>query len=73
MTPEESAAAAGDLQARAVMPSHNSKFKLAHHRWNDPLERITAASEGQAWRLLIPRIGERVDIDDRQQTFSRWW
>ncbi|MDY4384781.1 MBL fold metallo-hydrolase [Pectobacterium brasiliense] len=73
MTPEESAQAASDLQAKAVLPSHNSKFKLAHHRWNDPLERISQASENQDWRLMTPRIGERVQVDNPQQTFSQWW
>ncbi len=73
MTPEESALAASDLQAKAVLPSHNSKFKLAHHRWNDPLERIAQASENQDWRLMTPRIGECVQVDNPQQTFSQWW
>ncbi|MCH5051219.1 MBL fold metallo-hydrolase [Pectobacterium aquaticum] len=73
MTPEESAQAASDLQAKAVLPSHNSKFKLAHHRWNDPLERISQASENQDWRLMTPRIGERVQVDNPQQAFSQWW
>ncbi|MEQ9917208.1 MBL fold metallo-hydrolase [Pectobacterium aroidearum] len=73
MTPEESALAASDLQAKAVLPSHNSKFKLAHHSWNDPLERISQASQDQEWRLMTPRIGERVQVDNPQQTFSQWW
>ncbi|AIA70987.1 conserved hypothetical protein [Pectobacterium atrosepticum SCRI1043] len=73
MTPEESAQAASDLHAKAVLPSHNSKFKLAHHRWNDPLERISQASENQGWRLMTPRIGERVQVDNPQQIFSQWW
>ncbi|ACX88230.1 MBL fold metallo-hydrolase [Pectobacterium parmentieri] len=73
MKPEECAQAASDLQAKAVLPGHNSKFKLAHHRWNDPLERISQASENQDWRLMTPRIGERVQVDNPQQTFSQWW
>ncbi|MBT9183257.1 MBL fold metallo-hydrolase [Pectobacterium punjabense] len=73
MKPEECAQAASDLQTKAVLPSHNSKFKLAHHRWNDPLERISQASENQSWRLMTPRIGERVQVDNPQQIFSQWW
>ncbi|MEH2921581.1 MBL fold metallo-hydrolase [Samsonia erythrinae] len=73
MTPEESAQAASDLKAKAVLPSHNSKFKLAHHRWNEPLERMAQASQGRDWRLMTPRIGERVQIDNPQQTFTQWW
>lgn len=73
MTPEDAAKAASDLQAKAVLPSHNSKFKLAHHRWNEPLERLAAASANQPWRLLTPKIGETVQMDNSQQTFIRWW
>lgn len=73
MKPEDAAKAANDLQAKAVLPSHNSKFKLAHHRWNEPLERLAAASNQQPWRLLTPKIGETVELDNVNQTFSRWW
>lgn len=73
MTPEESAQAASDLHAQAVLPVHNSKFKLAHHRWNDPLERIFQASRSREWRLMTPRIGECVAIDHPQHTFAQWW
>lgn len=73
MAPEDTARAASDLQAKAVLPSHNSKFKLAHHRWNEPIARLTAASANQPWRLLTPKIGEPVELDNTRQTFSRWW
>ncbi|QTF09148.1 MBL fold metallo-hydrolase [Brenneria izadpanahii] len=73
MTPEEAALAASDLQAQALLPVHNSKFKLAHHRWNDPLERIFQAAQDREWRLMTPRIGEYIAIDDPRQTFSQWW
>lgn len=73
MTPEQAAAAATDLQTNAVLPSHNSKFKLAHHRWNEPLERITAASADKPWRLLTPKLGETVEVDNNLKTFTQWW
>lgn len=73
MAPEETAQAAVDLKAKAMMPSHNSKFKLSHHAWNEPLIRITKASADKAYRLLIPRIGDKVQTNDQNQKFAHWW
>lgn len=73
MTPEQTARAADDLHAAAVLPAHNSKFKLAHHTWRDPLERVSKASQGKPWRLMTPKIGQPVSLTDSQQTFTPWW
>lgn len=73
MMPEEAVQAALDLDAEAVLAAHNSKFKLAHHAWYDPLERITQASQGQPFRMLTPLIGESVLIEKKNQTFADWW
>ncbi|MGP8308452.1 MBL fold metallo-hydrolase [Vibrio sp. YIC-376] len=73
MMPEEVAQAANDLNAKALLPSHNSKFKLSKHAWYEPLERIAKASQNQDYRLMTPMIGEIVGLDDNNQTFSHWW
>jgi len=73
MAPEETAQAAADLNADAMLPSHNSKFKLSHHPWSEPLERVFQASQSQAYRLLTPVIGAVVEMDDSHQTFAPWW
>jgi L-ascorbate metabolism protein UlaG (beta-lactamase superfamily) len=73
MMPEQTAQAALDLQASAVMAAHNSKFKLAYHTWDDPMIRLTAASADKPYRLLMPLIGQRVDPDNTQQVFGNWW
>ena len=73
MSPEETAQAAADLSAKTLLPSHNSKFKLAHHAWNDPLNHVSKASEGKSYRLLTPMIGQKVEADNPHQTFERWW
>ncbi|AEX24757.1 MBL fold metallo-hydrolase [Vibrio sp. EJY3] len=73
MTPEEVAQAANDLNAKALLPSHNSKFKLAKHAWYEPLDRIAQASQRQDYRLMTPMIGEIVGLEDNNQTFSEWW
>lgn len=58
MSPEETAQAAADLSAKTLLPSHNSKFKLAHHAWNDPLNHVSKASEAKSYRLLTPMMPE---------------
>jgi L-ascorbate metabolism protein UlaG (beta-lactamase superfamily) len=73
MSPEETAKAAVDLHTKALLPSHNSKFKLANHAWNDPLIRVSRASENKNFRLLTPMIGEKIDVNDNKQSFSKWW
>jgi L-ascorbate metabolism protein UlaG (beta-lactamase superfamily) len=73
MQPEETAQAADDLQAKTVLPAHNGKFSISSHAWDEPLKRLFALSTGKSWRLLTPKIGEPMYLDDAQQTFSRWW
>jgi L-ascorbate metabolism protein UlaG (beta-lactamase superfamily) len=73
MMPEEVAMAAQDVGAKAVLPVHNSKFILSRHVWSDPLQRIYEASQGKPYRLLTPKIGEIIHIDDQTETFSPWW
>lgn len=73
MNPEESAKAAEDLRAEALLPAHVGRFCLARHSWDDPFIRAHAAGQGKSYRLLTPVIGEVVELDNDQQKFSRWW
>jgi len=73
MLPEEAVKAAQDLRAHSVLPVHAGRFALASHAWDDPYQRISAASQGKAFRLLTPRMGQVVDIGDDQQHFEAWW
>lgn len=73
MMPEETAQAAIDLGAKAVLPAHSGKFAISNHAWDDPLTRLAKASEGKSYRLLTPLIGEVVDLDDEKQIFLHWW
>lgn len=67
MTPEETARAAHDLRARTLLPAHAGRFSIAYHSWDDPYRRISAASRDSSWRLLMPRIGEALALDDVTQ------
>lgn len=73
MMPEESAAAAEEIGAKAIIPCHNGKYALSSHSWQEPYERLEKASEGKNYRLLTPEIGEVVRIGDDSQHFMEWW
>jgi len=73
MKPEETAQAAEDLHARALLPAHNGKFCIAYHGWQEPFERVNAASKGKAFRLVTPLIGEEAAPWDGLAPSQRWW
>lgn len=70
--PEETALAARELLTAAVLPVHWSKFKLALHDWDDPIERLIQAQIEGDPRLVTPMIGEPVYVGEFQ-SFSQWW
>jgi hypothetical protein len=35
--------------------------------------RIAAVAERDSLPLLTPKIGKKVDLDDAEQRFERWW
>jgi L-ascorbate metabolism protein UlaG (beta-lactamase superfamily) len=72
MNPEEAAQAAEILGARAMLPAHVGRFALARHSWDEPFERVAAASQGRRYQLLTPRIGEPVRLGSEQR-FEAWW
>lgn len=73
LLPEETAQAAEDVGAKAVLPAHNGKFALARHPWDEPYRALSAASQTRNYRLLTPEIGEALRLDDPTPTFSPWW
>lgn len=73
MMPEETAQAAVDLNAKALLPAHSGKFSISNHAWDDPFIRIANASREKPYRLLTPVIGDRIDLDNEAQLFPCWW
>jgi L-ascorbate metabolism protein UlaG (beta-lactamase superfamily) len=73
MNPEEAARAADILGARTLLSGHAGRFSLARHAWDEPFERAVAAAQGKRYRLVTPRIGEPVQLDEPQQAFTYWW
>ncbi|WP_341841439.1 MBL fold metallo-hydrolase [Chitinophaga caseinilytica] len=71
--PEEVAKATEELHAGNLLTVHHSKFTLANHPWNEPLEKISAYSQNKPYRLVTPMIGEPVRLHDHAQQFEQWW
>lgn len=71
--PEEVANATVQLNAKNMLPVHHSKFTLANHPWNEPLNKITEFSNHKPYRLATPMIGEAVHLNDQTQVFTKWW
>ncbi|RYZ41939.1 MAG: MBL fold metallo-hydrolase, partial [Sphingobacteriales bacterium] len=64
MLPEDVLTAASDLKAKKVFPVHSSKFKLALHAWDEPLESLSNLNRDRGLKLVTPMIGEVVRLDD---------
>lgn len=73
MHPEEMIKAANDINAKYLMPVHNSKFKLSVHKWNEPLIKLTALNDNPEMILIIPMIGEKTALWDENYTYKEWW
>lgn len=73
MLPEETLKAAQDLQARRMLPVHNSKFLLARHAWDGPMADITRLNTKFHITLVTPVIGQKVSLTDTSQVFTAWW
>ncbi len=56
--PEETALAATELKAKALLPVHWSKFNLALHPWTEPIERLEKATQKLNMPLMRVKIGE---------------
>lgn len=71
--PEDVIQAAVDLKAQHSIPVHSSKFALALHPWNEPLQKVTGLGKEKGLSILTPMIGEIVDMKRTHHQFSNWW
>jgi len=72
MMPEETVQAAIDLRAKALLPVHWGKFTLAMHAWNDPVKRVLDKAKELNMKVLTPKIGQPLVLDDSFQS-ETWW
>ncbi|MCD8318321.1 MAG: MBL fold metallo-hydrolase [Paraprevotella sp.] len=61
--PEFQGAEADALGAKHVLTVHHSKYALARHPWNEPLENARCLSEKYGVDVWRPRIGEVIEWD----------
>jgi L-ascorbate metabolism protein UlaG (beta-lactamase superfamily) len=71
--PEEVIQATKDLKAKRLFPVHSSKFVLAMHPWDEPLNKVNRFNEENAIPLVTPLVGEKVNLNDSTQAFTKWW
>ncbi|MBP0450152.1 MBL fold metallo-hydrolase [Kitasatospora sp. RG8] len=72
MTPEDAVLAHRELNAGLLVPVHWCTFNLGLHPWSEPIERLLAEAKQQAVPLVVPRPGERVDVDNPPE-LEGWW
>lgn len=73
MLPEDLEKAVKDLGPKRLMTVHNSKYVLAKHTWKEPLDKIYEASKKDSIDLIMPKIGETVNLNNTDQKFDLWW
>lgn len=73
MMPEQTVQAALDLDAGVMLPAHWGAFTLSVHAWNEPAERVVAEAEKRKQPIIVPRIGERVDLMSPPTSVRPWW
>jgi len=72
MMPDEVVQAGIDLNASAILPIHNSKFELALHHWDEPLERTSAYGLERNLTVATPLIGQNHIVGEQVPT-EPWW
>lgn len=74
MQPEESVQASIDLKSENMMLMHWGAFTLARHSWSDPIERAVKEAEAKEVKLLTPKIGDTLQLNESLSIpVSGWW
>lgn len=74
MNPEEAVRAHLDLNGAdrgTLVPIHWCTFRLAPHRWDEPVERLLTAADDAGVAVAVPRPGGRVEPGAGE--VQRWW
>ena len=72
LDPEQAVRVHAMLRGAVLLPIHWGTFNLAFHAWNEPPDRLLAAAEGSAVRLVIPRPGQFVE-PAALPALATWW
>ena len=72
MTPEDGVQTHLDVRGGVMVPVHWGTFNLALHDWAEPVDRAWREAKDRGARLVVPRPGERVDVD-QPPPVDGWW
>ena len=71
--PEQAVEANRRVRGAAMIPVHWALFKLAHHGWTEPAERVLVAARcGDTVHVLVPQPGRAIE-PTTGQPMPRWW
>ena len=73
--PEETLLVTKELNAKVLIPIHNSKFVLSTHAWNEPLKQLTAINKEKNYNIniLTPKIGQVIDLNNLENEKTENW
>lgn len=72
MFPEQSLQAVLDIKANIFVPIHWGMFDMSLHHWSEPAERIAKLARSQNIPIIMPYIGEIVNMRAPKQN-NAWW
>jgi len=70
--PDEVVRAGLDLKATVILPIHNSKFELALHHWDEPLNLVSTKGLENNLSVATPLIGENYVLGE-SVPMDTWW
>jgi L-ascorbate metabolism protein UlaG (beta-lactamase superfamily) len=70
LNPEQAVDAHRDLKGKVLLPIHWGTFNLAFHSWDEPADRIVAASTGTT--VVMPKPGESIE-PGKPPPVTPWW
>ncbi|BCP53662.1 MBL fold metallo-hydrolase [Kaistia sp. 32K] len=59
------------VRGKVMLPVHWGLFKLAHHSWTEPAERLLRAAQCQSVKVILPPPGQTVAAPFAPT--ERWW
>ncbi|MFE9426040.1 MBL fold metallo-hydrolase [Kitasatospora sp. NPDC006697] len=72
LTPEDAVLAHRELGGGLLLPVHWCTFNLGLHPWAEPVERLLAEAKAHDVPVVVPRPGQRVELEDLPELDS-WW
>lgn len=74
LMPEDLGKAIAELKPSMVLTGHNSKFALAKHSWDEPMNNAAKiAKNDTSIHLITPIIGEVFHMSNNVEKIDKWW